>query len=80
MACWWSRFALDFAAFSETERQRIEDLTGCIPLLLQPFFGKKDKSLESLEPGIWDVDVLASVVKSAFDFGVEKSQDELFAS
>ena len=80
MSCWWSRFALDFAAFSETEKQRIEDLTGCIPLLLEPFLGKKDKSLESLEPGIWDVDVLFSVVKSAFDFGVGKRRDELFAS
>ena len=74
MTCWWSRFALDFAAFSETERQRIEDLTGCIPLLLQPFFGKKDKSLESLEPGIWDVDVFASVVKSAFVLELRKAR------
>ena len=70
---------MDFAAFSETERQRIEDLTGCIPLLLEPFLGKKDKSLESLEPGIWDVDVFVSVVKSAFEFGVGKSLDKHFA-
>ena len=80
MTCWWSRFALDFTAFSETERQRIEDLTGCIPLLLEPFLGNKGKSLEFLEPGVWDDDVLASVVNTVFDFGVGKMRDEFFAS
>jgi hypothetical protein len=38
MSSWWSLFALNFAAFSQTEKQQIEDLTGCIPLLLMPFF------------------------------------------
>ena len=82
MSSWWSLFALNFAAFSQTEKQRIEDLTGCIPLLLTPFLkrDKHDKSLESLEPGIWDEDVLASVVTTAFNFGVGKSQDPLFQS
>jgi hypothetical protein len=81
MSSWWSLFASDFAAFSEAERQRIEDLTGCIPLLLAPFFGKRGKSLESLEPAIWDEEeVLASVVTTAFNFGVGKSQDPLFKS
>ena len=82
MSSWWSLFASDFAAFSQTEKQRIEDLTGCIPLLLMPFLkvDKRDKSLESLEPGIWDEDILASVVTTAFNFGVGKSQDPLFQS
>jgi hypothetical protein len=73
MSHWWSQFASDFVAFSETDKQRIEDLvTGCIPLLLEPFLGKPGKSLESLEPDVWDNDILASVVTTAFDFGVEK--------
>ena len=80
MSSWWSLFASDFAAFSELERQRIEDLTGCIPLLLAPFLGNRDKSLEFLEPRIWDEEVLASVATTAFDFGVRKSQDPLFKS
>jgi hypothetical protein len=82
MSSWWSLFAPEFAAFSQTEKQRIEDLTGCIPLLLTPFLkrDKHDKSLESLEPGIWNEDVFASVVRTAFDFGVAKCQDPLFQS
>ena len=80
ISSWWSLFASDFAAFSQTEKQRIENLTGCIPLLLTPFLGKRGKSLESLEPRIWDEEVLASVVTTAFNFGVGKSQDPLFKS
>ena len=82
MSSWWSLFVSYFAAFSQTEKQRIEDMTGCIPLLLTPFLKRdnRDKSLESLEPGIWDEDVLASVVTTAFNFGVGKSQDPLFQS
>jgi len=80
MSRWWSRFTLDFTAYSETDKQRVEDLTGCIPLLLEPFLGNPGKSLESLEPEIWDNDVLSSVVATAFDFGVGKSRDPLFTS
>jgi hypothetical protein len=36
---WWSRHAQDFAAFTQAEKQRVEDLTGCIPLLLAQFLG-----------------------------------------
>jgi hypothetical protein len=80
MSRWWSRFTSDFTAYSETDKQRVEDLTGCIPFLLEPFLGNPGKSLESLEPEIWDDDVLSSVVAAAFDFGVEKTKDELFKS
>ena len=43
-------------------------------------FSQTEKSLESLEPGIWDEDVLASVVTTAFNFGVGKSLDPFFQS
>ena len=60
ISSWWLLFASDFAAFSQTEKQQIETITGFIPLLLMPFLkhDKHDKNLESLEPGIWDEDVL----------------------
>ena len=45
-----------------------EDLTGCIPLLLNPFLEHHEKPLKSLEPQIWDEDVLASVGKETNDF------------
>jgi len=78
MSHWWLRNAKDFAAFSDDDKLRVEDLTGCIPLLLEPFLGNSGKNLEALEPGVWNVEVLASVVRTTFDFGEEQSKDPLF--
>ncbi len=66
MACWWKYH--EFKAFSDADKERVEDLTGCIPLLLTPFMRYSDKALESIEPHIWDDEVLASVGKETIDF------------
>jgi len=66
MSCWWEYHG--FTAFSDADKQRIEDLTGCIPLLLNPFLEHHDKPLKSLEPQIWNDDVLASVGRETIDF------------
>jgi hypothetical protein len=47
------RHAEHFKNFTDLEKKRIEDLTGCIPLLLGPFLGHSGKSLADLEPEIW---------------------------
>lgn len=67
MSRWWERFTLDFEAFDEVNQQRIEDLTGCIPLLLESFL---QHSGDFLEPQIWDEDVLQSAGRNLFDFAV----------
>ncbi|KIM82083.1 hypothetical protein PILCRDRAFT_484362 [Piloderma croceum F 1598] len=58
MSHWWSRNAKDFAAFGDDDKLRVEDLTGCIPLLLEPFLGNSGMNLDALEPRIWNKDVL----------------------
>jgi hypothetical protein len=78
MSHWWLRNAKDFAAFSDDDKLRVEDLTGRIPLLLEPFLGNSGMNLDALEPGIWNEDVLDLVVKTTYDFGVEKSKDHHF--
>jgi hypothetical protein len=78
MSHWWSHKAKDFAAFSDDDKLRVEDLTGCIPLLLEPFLGHSGMNLDALEPGVWNKDVLASVVKTTYDFGVGQSKDPHF--
>jgi len=59
MSFWWKHH--EFSAFSDADKRRVEDLTGCIPLLLKPFVMHHEKTLESLEPQIWEDLVLESV-------------------
>ncbi len=74
MSSWWKHH--DFAAFSNAYKQRVEDLTGCIPLLLNPFVMHNEKTLESLEPQIWEHEVLRSVRNQTIDFAKAK-KDQL---
>jgi hypothetical protein len=78
LSSWWS--TADFAAFSRTDKQLIDYLTGGIPLLLGPFSGHPGESLAALEPKIWTLEALTSVVEATYDFGVNKKRDELFKS
>jgi len=73
MSFWWKHH--NFAAFSDEDKQRVEDLTGCIPLLLKPFVVEHEKTLESLEPGIWESEVLESVYKQTIDFAKAKKRE-----
>jgi hypothetical protein len=47
MTCWWSHHAVRFKDFSATEKQRIEDHTGRIPLLLHFILQHNGGTLES---------------------------------
>jgi hypothetical protein len=75
---WWS--TADFSAFSQADKQLVEDLTGGIPLLLGPFSGHPGKSLADLEPEIWDMEILACVEQTTYRFAIQKTKHELFKS
>ena len=70
MACWWKHH--DITAFSDEEKQMVEDLTGCIPLLLIPFMRCNDKTLDFLEPQIWMDPILESVRTETLEFSTAK--------
>jgi hypothetical protein len=72
MECWWTHHAVRFEDFSTMEKQRIEDLTGRIPLLLHPILQHNGDTLKFMEPGIWKDGVLASVITNVLSF-VEKT-------
>jgi hypothetical protein len=78
MSKWWLHNTKDLMAFNADDKLHIEDLTGCIPLLLVPFLGHLGKTLESLEPQIWADEILASVVTSTIAFGRKQINDPLF--
>jgi len=73
MACWWKYHG--FTAFSNEEKQRVEDLTGRIPLLLNPFVMHREKTLEFLEPQIWRDEALESVRREIIDFASAKKSE-----
>jgi len=73
MACWWKYHG--FTAFSNEEKQRVEDLTGRIPLLLNPFVMHHEKTLEFLEPQIWRDEALESVRREIIDFASTKKSE-----
>ena len=65
MSIWWR---LHKNIFTEVDRDRIEDLTGCIPLYLTPFATSGDKQLSNLEPDIWQVGQFADVQREVCKF------------
>ena len=73
MVCWWKYHG--FTAFSDEEKQRVEDLTGRIPLLLNPFVMHPEKTLEFLEPKIWIDEALESVRRETIDFASAKKSE-----
>lgn len=76
MSQWWRRHRQDFQKFDEYSKKRVEDLTGRIPLLLVPFFGHAGKTLQSLEPDIWEDPVLDNVVNNVRDFASKKRSEK----
>ena len=73
MSSWWKHH--DFAAFHNADKQRVEDLTGCNPLLLNPFVMHREKTLEFLEPQIWRDEALESVRREIIDFASAKKSE-----
>ena len=61
---WWT--AREGTPFSEDDKQRIEDLTGCIPLLLKPFLRHPGGSLMSLEPDVWEDGELKAIWENVY--------------
>ncbi|KIM41718.1 hypothetical protein M413DRAFT_27310 [Hebeloma cylindrosporum] len=68
MSFWWKHHDALFTKFSVADKQRIEDLTGCLPLLLEPFVAHPGEPREALEPQIWDEPPLSTVVDETLDF------------
>lgn len=77
MSFWWKHHDALFTKFSVSDKQRIEDLTGCLPLLLETFVAHPGEPLEALEPQIWDDAPLATVVHETLDFAQENLRSNL---
>lgn len=78
MTHWWLRHAKHFEGFTAADKQRVEDLTGNIPLLLGPFLNDGASTLAKLEPGIWQHQTLASVTTHVREFAQNAKNEKTF--
>ncbi|KIM41747.1 hypothetical protein M413DRAFT_27332 [Hebeloma cylindrosporum] len=77
MSFWWKHHAPLFTKFTVADKQRIEDLTGCLPVLLETFVAHPGDPLAALEPGIWDEPPLSTVIYETMDFAQETLRSNL---
>ena len=76
MAQWWIHHDKDVPIFRDKEKARVEDLTGCIPLLLRPLLQFSGKQFHEIEQEFWMHHDFATVGKNVLEFAAEKMQDE----
>jgi len=59
----------------EADKIRVQDLTGCIPLLLRPFLAWNGQDYRAVEENIWNSRDLIAVKQNVRDFAYRKSDD-----
>lgn len=76
MKQWWGHHEGKLPVFEpESDKDRVEDLTGRIPLLLQPLLGWKGQRFGSIEQQFWHHRELAVVKKNILDFDRRMTND-----
>ena len=71
---WWLHHRTQVPNFEdESERIRVQDLTGCIPLLLRPFLGWNGQDYRAVEENIWRSRDLIAVTNNVREFAHRKS-------
>jgi hypothetical protein len=74
MKQWWRHHHTKIPKFEdEVDRMKVEDLTGCIPLLLGPFLECGGKDFRTVETVIWKHRDLVAVGVNVRDFAKKRS-------
>jgi hypothetical protein len=76
MKKWWHHHKRNVPFCDSTEKARLEDLTGCIPLLLQPLCGFAGIPYGSIEKTYRMNENLIAVHMNIFVFYQEKYQQD----
>jgi hypothetical protein len=70
MKQWWIHHKDEVPSFQyKADQERVEDLTGCVPLLLQPFLAWNGREFREVEKDIWLHKDLRGVMTNVHDFG-----------
>jgi hypothetical protein len=73
MKQWWVHNTKYLPTLDAEEKIRLEDLTGCIPLLLRPLFELKDKKFNEIERNILESKDLVNVSINIHNFSGRSS-------
>ena len=76
MKQWWIHHEKEVPIFGVDEKAKVEDLTGCIPLLLRPLLHFAQKPFHEIEQEFWTHHDLATVGKNVLEFAAEKMVNE----
>jgi hypothetical protein len=73
---WWLHHRTQVPNFKdEADKIRVQDLTGCIPLLLRPFLGWNGQDYCAVKENIWHSRDLIAVTNNVQEFARRKNGD-----
>ena len=78
MKHWWIHHKEKLPIFGsdDSDKARVQDLTGCIPLLLRPLLDFTGKPFHNIEKEFWMHDDLVIVGENIVKFAAEISENE----
>jgi hypothetical protein len=76
MKQWWIHHKGKVPIFGGNNKARVEDLTGCIPLLLRPLLDFTKKLCHNIEQKYWTHRDLATVGENIREFAADKMVNE----
>jgi hypothetical protein len=75
MKQWWIHHEKKVPTFEVSDKAKVEDLTGCIPLLLRPLLHFAKKPFNEIEQRFWTHHDLAAVQKNVQEFATEMESE-----
>lgn len=76
MKLWWRNHQNELPIFEDGDKARVEDLTGCIPLLLRPLFEWANRPFRDIEQNFLAHSDLDFVRENVRDFAAGKMKDQ----
>jgi len=72
MIAWWSKFENQIFRMSEFEKKKVEDNTGCVPLILTAFFNSGKECFEETWKKYSNIKYVKDVCEQLENFSYQK--------
>lgn len=74
MQQWWRLYQEALPTLADDDRKEVEDITGCIPLLLRALLRYSGKDFKDVKSKFLEEPELKNVTKQVKEFAVEKKE------